>query len=148
MNFRKHVLTMISDPPLYRGSGGGVKAHSIRRRKTTPPVMRQRTLPESPVTSVRPVMTRQRSLSPSRILNSPQRTPRRHLSTTNMVSMSNMRQCSDTGVTMTRRGHYSSMMIHTSNRRLVLALDQFTCTALPFYIELITRYTHKIQKVK
>ena len=29
----------------------------------------------------------------------------------------------------------------------MLALDQFTSTALPFYLELITRYTNKIQKV-
>ena len=37
--------------------------------------------------------------------------------------------------------------IVTTNRRLVLALDQFTSTALPFYLELITRYTNKIEKV-
>ena len=35
----------------------------------------------------------------------------------------------------------------TTNRRLVLALDQFTSTALPFYLELIARYTAKIQRV-
>ena len=61
---------MIGDTPLYTGSGGGVKAHSIRRRKATPPV-RQMTLPEtcsvSPVRQ-RPSFTRQRSLSPGRLL--------------------------------------------------------------------------------
>ena len=61
---------MIGDTPLYTGSGGGVKAHSISRRKITPPV-RQRTLPEtssmSPVRP-RPSFTRQRSLSPGRML--------------------------------------------------------------------------------
>ena len=117
---QKDSQRMISDPPLYRGSGGGVKAHSIRRRKITPPV-RQRTLPESPVTARRPQFTRQRSLSPSRILDSPQRTPRRHMSYTDIV---------------------------TTNRRLVLALDQFTSTALPFYLELLARFTHKIQRVR
>ena len=35
----------------------------------------------------------------------------------------------------------------TTNRRLVLALDQFTSTALPFYLELIARYAAKIQRV-
>ena len=38
-------------------------------------------------------------------------------------------------------------MAATTNRRLVLALDQFTSTALPFYLELIARYTSKIQRV-
>ena len=29
----------------------------------------------------------------------------------------------------------------------MLALDQFTCTALPFYLELINRFAAKIQRV-
>ena len=44
-----------------------------------------------------------------------------------------------------RPGSLSDMA--TTNRRLVLALDQFTSTALPFYLELIARYTAKIQRV-
>ena len=136
---------MISDTPLYTGSGGGVKAHSMRRRKATPPVLRQRTLPEtfsvSPVRP-RPSFTRQRSLSPGRRLsagdsNCPQ-APTRVSSTTSVSGI--------TGRRLPRRpGSLSDMA--TTNRRLVLALDQFTSTALPFYLELITRYATKIQRV-
>ena len=72
---------MITDPPLYTGkfeikisslkntkilSGSGVRAHSIRRRKITPPI-RQRTLPEPESPNRRPPMVRQRSLSPTRV---------------------------------------------------------------------------------
>ena len=44
-----------------------------------------------------------------------------------------------------RPGSLSDMA--RTNRRLVLALDQFTSTALPFYLELIARYAAKIQRV-
>lgn len=128
---------MISDPPLYTGTGGGVKAHSIRRRKLTPPV-RQRTLPESSSMTVspirRPALVRQRSLSPAPdqlVSAQPPPSP-----ATLLPSIRRMKH---------RYPSYSDIV--TTNRRLVLALDQFTCTALPFYLELINRYTAKIQKV-
>ena len=52
-----------------------------------------------------------------------------------------------TGRRLPRRPGSLSDMART-NRRLVLALDQFTSTALPFYLELIARYAAKIQRVK
>ena len=125
---------MISDPPLYTGTGGGVKAHSIRRRKFTPPV-RQRTLPESSSMMVspirRPALVRQRSLSPApdQLVSTQPHSPA-------LPSIRRMKH---------RYPSYNDIV--TSNRRLVLALDQFTSTALPFYLELINRYTAKIQKV-
>ena len=51
-----------------------------------------------------------------------------------------------TGRRLPRRPGSLSDMART-NRRLVLALDQFTSTALPFYLELIARYAAKIQRV-
>ena len=125
---------MITNPPLYTASGGP-KSHSIRRKKN-PPLMRQKTLPESSTSSntntslgspcKRPAVTRQRSLSSSRL-----KTEEEELS--GRLKQRNLSQS------------YSDIV--TTNRRLVLALDQFTSTALPFYLELITRYTNKIQKV-
>ena len=122
---------MITNPPLYTATGGP-KSHSIRRKKN-PPLVRQKTLPESTTTTTslgspckRPAVTRQRSLSSSRL-----KTEEEELS--GRLKQRNLSQS------------YSDIV--TTNRRLVLALDQFTSTALPFYLELITRYTNKIQKV-
>lgn len=120
---------MITNPPLYTATGGP-KSHSIRRKKI-PPMVRQKTLPlpESPVKRKVPAVTRQRSLSPSR------------LKTEEELQLTVSRRMKQ------RQLSQSYCDIVTTNRRLVLALDQFTSTALPFYLELITRYTNKIQKV-
>ena len=131
---------MITNPPLYTASGGP-KSHSIRRKKN-PPLVRQKTLPETTTNGnlgpgspcKRPPLARQRSLSSSRLkteedlqLSAPAATASGRLKQRNLSQS------------------YSDIV--TTNRRLVLALDQFTSTALPFYLELITRYTNKIQKV-
>ena len=130
---------MITNPPLYTGGGGGPKSHSIRRKKP-PSLVRQKTLPESSSSSTanpsqgspckRPTVTRQRSLSSSRLKTEEE------LTTSAVTGRLKQRNLSQS---------YSDIV--TTNRRLVLALDQFTSTALPFYLELITRYTNKIQKV-
>ena len=128
---------MINNPPLYTASVGP-KAHSIRRKKN-PPLVRQKTLPERTSTNLglsspckRPAVTRQRSLSSSR------------LKTEEELQISGPAG-GGRGKQRNLSGSYSDIV--TTNRRLVLALDQFTSTALPFYLELITRYTNKIQKV-
>lgn len=115
---------MITDPPLYTASGGP-KSHSIRRKKSQP-LVRQKTLPTPESPCQRKVVTRQRSLSPSRLK-----------AEEGLARLVNQRTLSQ-----------SYCDIVTTNRRLILALDQFTSTALPFYLELITRYTNKIQKVR
>ena len=114
---------MITNPPLYTASGGP-KSHSIRRKKSQP-LVRQKTLP-TPESPCRRKISRQRSLSPSRLKTEEE--------LSRLVSQRNLSQ--------------SYCDIVTTNRRLILALDQFTSTALPFYLELITRYTNKIQKVE
>ena len=128
---------MITNPPLYTASGGP-KSHSIRRKKP-PSLVRQKTLPESSSSTAnpsqgspckRPAVTRQRSLSSSRLKTE------EDLATPAVTGRLKQRNLSQS---------YSDIV--TTNRRLVLALDQFTSTALPFYLELITRYTNKIQKV-
>ena len=99
-------------------ASGGPKSHSIRRKKTQP-LVRQKTLP-TPESPCQRKVVRQRSLSPSRL--------------------------KEEGLARTLSQSYCDIV--TTNRRLILALDQFTSTALPFYLELITRYTNKIQKVR
>ena len=91
----------------------------------TPPV-RQMTLPEtaSPPASARPGLRRQRSLEAAGPLR-----PAR-------VSAASVASLQSAGAGLV-----------TTNRRLVLALDQFTSAALPFYLELVSRYTTKIQRV-
>ena len=91
----------------------------------TPPV-RQMTLPEtaSPPASARPGLRRQRSLEAA----APMRPAR--------VSAASVASLQTAGAGLV-----------TTNRRLVLALDQFTSAALPFYLELVSRYTNKIQRV-
>ena len=131
---------MITDPPLYTASGGP-KSHSIRRKKN-PPLVRQKTLPESSSSTAntilgspckRPTVTRQRSLSSSRLKTEEDLPAPGLASASGRLKQRNLSQS------------YSDIV--TTNRRLVLALDQFTSTALPFYLELITRYTNKIGKV-
>ena len=127
---------MITNPPLYTASGGP-KSHSIRRKKN-PPLVRQKTLPESTTNGnlgpgspcKRPPLARQRSLSSSRLKTEEDL---QISAASGRLKQPNLSQS------------YSDIV--TTNRRLVLALDQFTSTALPFYLELITRYTNKIQKV-
>ena len=129
---------MITNPPLYTATGGP-KSHSIRRKKN-PPLVRQKTLPETTTNGnlgpcspcKRPPLARQRSLSSSR------------LKTEEELQISGPAG-GGRGKQRNLSGSYSDIV--TTNRRLVLALDQFTSTALPFYLELITRYTNKIQKV-
>ena len=127
---------MITNPPLYTATGGP-KSHSIRRKKN-PPLVRQKTLPETTTNGnlgpcspcKRPPLARQRSLSSSRLKTEEDL---QVSGASGRLKQPNLSQS------------YSDIV--TTNRRLVLALDQFTSTALPFYLELITRYTNKIQKV-
>ena len=142
VNLFVELERMITTPPLYTASGGP-KSHSIRRKKN-PPLVRQKTLPESSSSTnnpasqgspcKRPAVTRQRSLSSSRLKTEEEV----QISPGAPVTSGRLKQ---------RNLSQSYSDIVTTNRRLVLALDQFTSTALPFYLELITRYTNKIQKV-
>ena len=143
------------ETPLYSGRGAGVVGHSIRRRKMTPPIQRQRSF--SPTRRRKLTMIgRQRSFDPgeSQSLLPPQATNKR---STKSLSIN----CSPTELSDTAETQFSSRKVSTSksltsprhlrpctkNRRLELAIDQFTCTALPFYLEVLARHTSKIQKV-
>ena len=63
------------DTPLLKGNGAGVKAHSIRRKRTTPPLIKQRSFsPSRPEGNLTPtarrkitMVVRQRSISPGEL---------------------------------------------------------------------------------
>ena len=140
------------DPPLYKGGGGGVVAHSMRRRKATPPIQRQRSF--SPARSRKlSTIGRQRSVdqcdsyslstTPTIHKNNP---PPLTYSTIELSpppdSQSQLRKVSTKSLTSPRH-----LRPCTKNRRLELAIDQFTGTALPFYLEVLSRHTARIHKV-
>ena len=142
-------MLIMLDPPLYKGGGGGVVAHSMRRRKATPPIQRQRSF--SPARNRKiSAIGRQRSVdqcdsySPSIHKNNP--SPPLTCSTTELShpadSQPQLRKISTKSLTSPRH-----LRPCTKNRRLELAIDQFTGTALPFYLEVLSRHTARIQKV-
>ena len=147
---------------LYRGNGAGVVAHSMRRRKMTPPVLRQRSFSPGGTDSPRrrkvthPIQ-RQRSISPGGkdsfpspsstykklpySINSP--TNLSHTYSNRLVTQTNSRKISSSQTQSSPR----HLRLCTTNRRLENALDQFITTALPFYLEVLARHALKIQKV-
>ena len=145
------------ETPLYRGNGAGVMAHSMRRRKMTPPVQRQRSFSPARTDSFtaspgRRKMTpirRQRSFSPGEVDSAlpPQATHKK-------LSPSLSNHCSSSELSYSAERQFSSRKSSsksltsprhlrpcTTNRRLELALDQFTSTALPFYLEVLAQHT-------
>ena len=139
---------------LYKGRGGGVVAHSMRRRKMTPPIQRQRSF--SPARNRKlTTVGRQRSIDhcetdcmepPQAIHKNPAQSSPVKCSPTSLskttVTQFPSRKISSKSLTSPRH-----LTPSTKNRRLELAIDQFTGTALPFYLEVLARHTLKIQKV-
>ena len=148
-NYYWNIALIMLDPPLYKGGGGGVVAHSMRRRKATPPIQRQRSF--SPARSSKlSTIGRQRSVdqcdsysvstTPTIHKNNP---PPLTCSTTELSHHpDSLRKVSTKSLTSPRH-----LRPCTKNRRLELAIDQFTGTALPFYLEVLSRHTARIHKV-
>ena len=154
--------------PLYSGNGAGVKAHSMRRRKMTPPIQRQRSFSPARTESIvspgrrkmTPPVRRQRSFSPggedslpspheiykklSPSINSPTIVNSSQKQLSNSLEKEFPSRKISSSISLKSRRHLRPC---TTNRRLELAIDQFTSTALPFYLEVLAQHTSKILKV-
>jgi hypothetical protein len=141
------VIIMSMGERLYTGNGSGVVAHSILRKRSS--YSNGRT--GSPV----------RHISPGRHAGSLRGPKKRFQSTSSSVSPTTspvkLRSTSFSSATISRSSPHlpSSSPSHrprrhlpqTPNKRLDLALDEFSNIALPFYLQIISCHTNNIAKV-